>query len=47
MYSLAIHGGAGTLARHQFTPEKEAAYHAALKEALEAGDSILKNGVRR
>ena len=44
MYSLAIHGGAGTLARHQFTPEKEAAYHAALKEALEAGDSILKNG---
>ena len=44
MYSLAIHGGAGTLARHQFTPEKEAAYTAALKAALMAGDAVLKNG---
>lgn len=43
MYSLAIHGGAGTLARHQFTPEKEAAYHAALASALLAGETVLKN----
>ncbi|MBL7827099.1 MAG: isoaspartyl peptidase/L-asparaginase, partial [Saprospiraceae bacterium] len=43
-YSLAIHGGAGTISRAKMTPEKEAAYHAALDSALTIGETILKNG---
>ncbi len=43
MYSIAIHGGAGTLAKHLFTQEKEKAYQDALALAISAGDIILKN----
>ena len=43
-YSLAIHGGAGTLLKENMTPEKEAAYHDALSRALEAGEAILREG---
>ncbi len=40
-FILAIHGGAGTLLKEDITPEKELAYHEALKEALQIGDEIL------
>ena len=43
-YSLAIHGGAGTLLKENITPEQEAAYHDALACALEAGEAILREG---
>ena len=37
-YSLAIHGGAGTILKSTMTPEREAGYRAGLARALEAGD---------
>ncbi|GAB4494775.1 MAG: isoaspartyl peptidase/L-asparaginase [Saprospiraceae bacterium] len=43
-YAIAIHGGAGALRREEMTPEKEAAYRAALDSALTVGETILKNG---
>lgn len=43
-YVLVIHGGAGTILRSKITPEKEAAYTAALTKALETGYSALKAG---
>ena len=43
-WSLAIHGGVGTLDPAQMTPEKRAAYEAALQAALDAGSVILKDG---
>ncbi len=43
-YVLAIHGGAGTLARSDLTPELEEAYRAALRGALEAGYQVLDEG---
>ncbi len=43
-YSLAIHGGAGTLVKGLMTPEKEEQYKAALNEALEKGYAVLENG---
>ncbi len=43
-YSIAIHGGAGTLLKGQMTPEKEMAYKKALALALEKGYEILNNG---
>jgi len=43
-WSLAIHGGAGTLDPAQMTPEKRAAYEADLQRALDAGSKILKDG---
>jgi beta-aspartyl-peptidase (threonine type) len=42
--AIAIHGGAGTILKSSMTPEKEAAYKAALEEALKAGYAVLKNG---
>lgn len=42
--SIAIHGGAGTLVKGMMSPEKEIAYRAALKSALDGGYSILENG---
>jgi len=45
IFSLAIHGGAGTITKNQLTPELEKKYLNALDEALEEGYSILeKNG---
>ncbi|MCP1727676.1 beta-aspartyl-peptidase (threonine type) [Natronospira proteinivora] len=41
---LAVHGGAGTMAREDMSEEQEAEYHDALKAALEAGYTILENG---
>jgi L-asparaginase / beta-aspartyl-peptidase len=43
-YALAIHGGAGALSRAAMTPEKEAAYRAALDSALTIGESVLQSG---
>ncbi len=41
-FSLAIHGGAGTLLKGMMTPEKEEAYKKALKNALNRGTKILE-----
>ena len=41
---LVIHGGAGTITRAEMTPEREAAYRAALTEALETGHRVLAAG---
>ena len=43
-YALAIHGGAGTILKSTMTPEKELAYKNGLRDAIEAGESILKSG---
>jgi len=43
-FSLAIHGGAGTLTRGMMTPEKESSYLEGINAALEAGYSILEKG---
>lgn len=43
-WSLAIHGGAGTILPENITPEQRVAYEAALQEALDAGSEILANG---
>lgn len=43
-FSLAIHGGAGTLLRGQMTAQKELEYTAALQQALDAGHAILSKG---
>ena len=39
-WRLVIHGGAGVITRDGMTPEKEAAYTAALETALEAGAAV-------
>jgi beta-aspartyl-peptidase (threonine type) len=41
-YSIAIHGGAGTILRSEMTLEKEVAYKEALTKAITAGEQILK-----
>lgn len=43
-WSLAIHGGAGVIERDSLTPEQDAAYRAALEQALDAGAAILRGG---
>jgi L-asparaginase / beta-aspartyl-peptidase len=43
-FSIAIHGGAGTISPSSMTPEKEAAYRMALNDAVTAGHLILKQG---
>lgn len=43
-WRLVIHGGAGVILRANMTPEREAAYTAALETALEAGAAILREG---
>lgn len=42
--SIAIHGGAGTLVKGMMSPEKETAYRAALKSALDGGYAVLEKG---
>lgn len=44
MYALAIHGGAGTLPRHEISTELEQDYRAGLGAALQAGVRILERG---
>jgi len=43
-FSLAIHGGAGTLTREMMTGEQEADYHRALAACLRAGHTVLAAG---
>ncbi len=43
-YVLVIHGGAGTILKASMTPEKEKLYKQGLQNALNAGNTILKNG---
>lgn len=42
-FSIAIHGGAGTLIKGKMTPEKEKAYRDTLQLALDESFNILKN----
>lgn len=42
--AIAIHGGAGTIERSKFTPQKEAEYRAKLAQAVEAGHAVLAKG---
>lgn len=44
MFTIAIHGGAGTITPASMTPEKETAYRQALQAALDAGYHILEQG---
>ena len=43
-YVMVIHGGAGTILKSNMSAEKEAAYKAALTEALKAGFNALHSG---
>lgn len=43
-FKLVIHGGAGTILKSNMSPEREAAYRAALTQALQTGHAVLKNG---
>jgi len=42
-FSIAIHGGAGTLVKGMMTPDLEAAYKSALRLALTEGYKVLEN----
>jgi len=42
-FSIAIHGGAGTLLKGQMTEEKEVSYKNTLQQAIEAGYGILES----
>lgn len=41
---IAIHGGAGTISRASVSTEQEAAYHAALRDVLQAAQQLLAAG---
>ncbi|HEU4575402.1 MAG TPA: isoaspartyl peptidase/L-asparaginase [Chitinophagaceae bacterium] len=43
-FTLAIHGGAGTILKEDMTPELESAYLEALENALNAGFAVLEEG---
>ena len=43
-YAIVIHGGAGTILKKNMTPEKEQQYFDKMNEALDKGESILKEG---
>lgn len=43
-FTLALHGGAGTIPSATMTPAKEAAYRTGLARALRAGYAVLENG---
>jgi len=43
-YTLALHGGAGTIVREDMTPDLETAYMAGLEDALKAGYAVLEEG---
>lgn len=44
MYTLVIHGGAGTILKEDMTPNLEKAYIDGLNQALEAGFAVLEEG---
>ena len=41
-YTLAIHGGAGTILKEDMTPELEKAYAEGLQHCVEAGFAVLE-----
>jgi beta-aspartyl-peptidase (threonine type) len=43
-FTIAIHGGAGTILKSMLTPELELSYHIGLQAALNAGYHILEKG---
>jgi L-asparaginase / beta-aspartyl-peptidase len=43
-FSIAIHGGAGTILKEDMTEELEIAYREALQQSLDAGYAVLDNG---
>lgn len=43
-YTLAIHGGAGTILKEDMTPELEEAYLNGLEQAMNAGFAVLEQG---
>lgn len=43
-FTIAIHGGAGTILKEDMTPELEAAYIKGLEESLAAGFAVLAEG---
>ena len=43
-YTLAIHGGAGTILKEDMTPELEDAYLKGLQQAMNAGFAVLEQG---
>lgn len=43
-FGIAVHGGAGVLPASEMTAEREAAYRAGLKAAVDAGYAILEKG---
>jgi L-asparaginase / beta-aspartyl-peptidase len=44
MYTLVIHGGAGTILKEDMTPDLEKAYMDGLNQALAAGFAVLEEG---
>lgn len=46
IFSLAIHGGAGTILRSSLTPQLENEYRNALHDALRSGFSLLERGAQ-
>ena len=44
MYTLVIHGGAGTILKEDMTPNLEKAYIDGLNQALDAGFAVLEEG---
>lgn len=44
MYTLVIHGGAGTIVKEDMTPELEKAYMDGLSDAVKAGFAVLEEG---
>jgi beta-aspartyl-peptidase (threonine type) len=43
-FTLAVHGGAGTILKADMTPELEEAYQTGLQQALHAGYAVLEQG---
>ena len=43
-YALVIHGGAGTILKENMTEERATAIRAAMNEAMDAGESVLRSG---
>lgn len=43
-FTIAVHGGAGTILKSSLTPEKETAYRQGLNDALSVGVEVLSKG---
>src|SRR5258708_25927592 len=43
-FTLAIHGGAGTIVKEDMTPELKLAYLDRLQQAMDAGFAVLEQG---